>query len=92
MEKKNKKKELLSEFYQTDLGKKQKPRFKRLMLFSILLIIFSILLVIDGIIIHAGTFQYIASFILLVFGIMFLIGRHRIINNNLIDFIKKRKK
>ena len=83
---------LIKEFSQTEFGKKQMPRLKRIIIYGILLLLFSIILLIEAIIKHKDIFQYVAAAILFVFGLIFIIGERRILNNNLIDYIKNKTK
>ena len=85
-------KNLIKEFSQTDYGEIQMPRLKRIIIYGILLILCSIILLIESIVKHKGVFEYVAAAILFVFGLMFIIGERRILNNNLLTYIKERDK
>ena len=90
--KKDNKKKWLNEFKKTNFGKVQIQRYKRLLIYSILLFICSILLLLDGIFFSKDAFTYVASFILFVFASVFLIGRYSIMDKNLNDYLKNKKK
>lgn len=86
------KKKAREDFYKTDFGKEQKPRFDRLLMVSILLFLFSIYLLIDAIIKKDSIFAYIATFILFIFSAVFFIGRHKVIVKNVNSYLIKKKK
>lgn len=80
------------DFYKTDFGKEQKPRFNRLIIVSILLFLFSIYLLIDAIIKKDSIFAYTAAILLFIFSAVFFIGRHKVIVKNVNSYLIKKKK
>lgn len=79
-------------FYKTDLGKIQKPRFDRLLIISILLLIYSLYLIIEAIISNGSIFSYTASIIILTTSLVFYIGRKKILDKNMNDYLNKKNK
>lgn len=79
-------------FYKTDFGKIQKPRFNRLLITSILLLIYGLYLLIEAVITKASIFSYTAAILILVISGVFFVGRSQIINKNVNNYLIKNKK
>lgn len=78
-------------YYNTPIGKTNKNRFNRLLLCGILAIIYSFILIIDTIIEEKSFWNYILAAVMLIFGLIFLIGRYKIIVRNVNNFLIKHK-
>ncbi len=78
-------------YYKTESGKINKGRFSRLLLCGILSIIYALFLIVDGIIKKSSFWVYIFAAFIIVFGIVFLVGRHKILIRNMNSFLKKNK-
>lgn len=89
---KEEKKDAKLKFYQTELGIELKSKFKRILIYSIILILFGIYLIIEAYIKKDSIAQYIYGSIVTLFGIAFLISRSYIIMKKVNDFITKPKR
>lgn len=72
--KKEKRKEITNEFYNTDFGKSIKERLTRLNIIGILAILFSIYLIISG----SSKWEIVYGIILTIAGIIFIIGSYKV--------------
>ena len=79
---KNTKKEVKTEFFQTDFGKDLKKRLNRLVIYSILLTLCAIYYIIDGIINEFNVSNILIIIVTLLFAILFLYGRYYVIVKN----------
>lgn len=84
-------KDAKEKFYETDFGKTLKPRFTRLLIVSILLFIYSIVLFLEAIIKNSSIWGYISSIIILIFAIVFFIGRQKVISQKVNNYLIKKK-
>lgn len=75
---KEEKKKAKVEFYQTTQGIELKARFKRIMIYSIILLIFGLYLLIEAIIKDNSYAQYIYASVLIIFSIGFMISKYYI--------------
>lgn len=89
---KSEKKAAKKAFYETNMGKELKSRFKRIMVYSIILIIFGIWLLIEAYMKKDSVAQYIYSIILIISGIIFIIARYLILRKKVNDYITKTPK
>lgn len=89
---KDEKKAAKKAFYETSMGKELKFRFKRIMVYSIILIIFGIWLLIEAYMKKDSVAQYIYSIILIISGIIFIIARYFILRKKVNDYITKTQK
>lgn len=89
---KEEKKKARNDFYKTEYGKNLKLRFKRINIYSIILILFGTYLLIEAIINKNSYAEYIYSTILIIFGIAFLISKFHIEMIKVNEFITKPKK
>ena len=87
---KEEKSDALEKFYQTELGINLKQRFKRILIYSIVLITFGIFLIINTYIKKDSNINYIYASLLIIFGIFFLIARRYVIMIKVNDFITKK--
>lgn len=88
---KEEKKQIRVEFYKTDFGKINKPRMTRLLIISLLLLIYSIYLFLDTLLNDGNIWGYVSMILILVFSIVFFIGRQKIFYRDLNNYLKKRK-
>lgn len=88
---KEEKKKVNSKFYETEQGKILKQRFKRILIYSIILILFGIYLLIDNYLDKGSIKEYIYAGLLIVFGIIFLIAKNHISMIKINEFITKPK-
>lgn len=86
------KKEARTNFFQTDFGKNLKKRLDRLIIYSILLIAFTIYIIIDNILKDNSIINYVTAGFLLIFALIFLIGRYYVIVKNVNSFMIKNTK
>lgn len=89
---KEEKKKTKSEFYETEYGKSLKQKFKRILIYSIILILFGIYLLIEACIKKNSYAEYIYSSIIIIFGIFFIISKFRIEMIKVNDYLTKQKK
>ncbi|MEG0977548.1 MAG: hypothetical protein RSF02_03240 [Bacilli bacterium] len=82
----------IKEYNETENGKKEKPRLTRLLIIGILCPCYSVFLFIDTIMTKHNFWAYALSVIMLIFGIVFLIGRHKILVRNVNSYVIKNKK
>lgn len=90
--KKNERKEILNKYYQTDIGMINKKRYLRLLIYGILCLAYGIFLITEQIIKQDSIWYYILGIIVLICGLIFLMGRHKLIIKNINDFARKNKK
>lgn len=89
---KEEKKKAKVEFYQTNQGIELKTRFKRIMIYSIILLVFGLYLLIEAIIKDNSYAQYIYASILIIFSIAFLISKYYVEMIKVNDYLTKPKK
>lgn len=89
---KEEKKKAKSDFYETEYGKSLKQRFKRILIYSTILILFGIYLLIEACIKKDSYAEYIYSSIIIIFGIFFMISKFRIEMIKVNDYLTKSKK
>lgn len=89
---KEEKKKAKVEFYQTTQGIELKARFKRIIIYSIILLIFGLYLLIEAIIKDNSYAQYIYASILIIFSIGFIILKYYIEMIKVNDYLTKPKK
>lgn len=89
---KEEKKQVKDEFYNTNQGMELKVRFKRILIYSILLLLFGLYLLIDAYINKDSYAQYVYGAIMLMFGVGFLISRSYVMMKKVNDYITKPKK
>lgn len=78
-------------YYQTKVGAANKTRFIRLLICGLLCIIYSIVLVVDTIIEQKTYWYYILAGTMFIFGLVFLIGRAKLIVRNVNNYLLKNK-
>ncbi len=88
---KQERKEILNKYYQTDMGKINKNRFLRLLIYGILCITYSLVLIIEQLIKNSSLWNYIMALVMLIFGLVFLIGRHKLIIRSINYYLVKNK-
>jgi len=86
--KKDKKKELKNNFYNTEFGKSIKNRLDRLFLIGIIGILFSVYLFINP----SNKWDIVTGVILVVASIIFLVGSFKVRIRKLNDYLVKQKK
>lgn len=89
---KEEKKKAKVEFYQTTQGIELKTRFKRIIIYSIILLIFGLYLLIEAIIKDNSYAQYIYASILIIFSIGFIISKFYVEMIKVNDYLTKPKK
>ena len=89
--KKEEKFKVKDKFIKTEYGAKQYGRFKRILIYGIILFIFAIYLLIDAIVTKANAFAYVASGISFVFSIFFIIERNIVMNKVMNNYLNKKK-
>ena len=89
---KEEKKEAKLQFYQTEQGMELKSRFRRILIYSIILVLFGIYLIVEAYVKKDSIAQYIYGSIVTFFGIAFLISRAYVMMKKVNDFITKPKK
>lgn len=89
---KEEKKKAKVEFYQTTQGIELKTRFKRIIIYSIILLIFGLYLLIEAIIKDNSYAQYIYASILIIFSIGFIISKFYAEMIKVNDYLTKPKK
>lgn len=77
--KKEEKKQVKNEFYNTQDGIEVKKRLTRLLIYGILLILFAIWLIIEAYLKKDSIAEYIYGGILIIFAFVFLIARHQVL-------------
>ena len=80
-------KESKSKFYETEQGKLLKQRFKRILIYSIILILFGIYMLIEAYTKKNSYAQYVYGTILIIFGIGFLISRSYVLMRKVNEYI-----
>lgn len=88
---KEEKKKIKTEFYKTAQGNDLKVRFKRIMIYSIILIIFGLYLLIEAIIKDNSYAQYVYASILILFGIGFISSKYYVEMRKINDFLTLKK-
>ena len=83
------KKEARTNFFFFFFGKNLKKRLDRLIIYSILLIAFTIYIIIDNILKDNSIINYVTAGFLLIFALVFLIGRYYVIVKNVNSFMIK---
>lgn len=89
---KEEKQEAKLAFYQTEQGLQLKKRFKRIIIYSILLILIAVYTIVDAYINKSSSAYYVYSAMLIVFGISFIILRSYVQMRKVNDFITRKKK
>ena len=89
---KEEKKEAAKKYYNTEQGKENKSRFTRLLIIGILCIIWGIVIIIDNLIQDGSIWEYVSAILVIIFGFVFLIGRIKIKNRNINNYLTKKKK
>ena len=89
---KEEKKKAISRYYKTDLGKENAMRFKRLLIVGLLCLAWGIYLFIDAIIKGGNYWSYSLATCMVIFGLIFLIGRVKIRSKQVNDFLTKKRK
>ncbi|MEG0909582.1 MAG: hypothetical protein RSH78_04380 [Bacilli bacterium] len=82
----------IKEYNETEYGKNEKPRLNRLLVISILCFCYSVFLFLDTFFTKHNFWAYTLTVIVLIFGIVFLIGRHKILVRNVNNYVIKNKK
>lgn len=89
------KKAAKKEFWQTERGKDLKIRTNRLLIYSVLLLGFGIWILVDAIIKNDSIAKYIYSAIIIIFALVFIIGRYIVtlkqVNNYIVKNPKKKR-
>ena len=85
------KKATLNKYYQTDMGKINKKRFLRLLIYGILCITYSLVLIIEQLMKNSSLWNYIMALVMFIFGLVFLIGRHKLIIRSINYYLVKNK-
>ena len=91
LEKKEKKK-AIENYYKTDVGKANKSRFLRLLIIGIACFLYSTYLIVDAIVNDGNIWYYIMAGFVIAFGLVFLIGRHKIMVKSVNNYLIKNKK
>lgn len=78
-------------FYKTEMGQSLKKRYKRILIYAILIIMFGIFLLIEAFFKKDSVAQYIYSTILIITGLSFIILRAYIKMKQINDFITNKK-
>ena len=89
---KSEKKKAIENYYKTEVGKSNKSRFLRLLIVGITCFIYSAYLIIDAILNDGNIWYYIMAGFAIVFGLVFLIGRHKVIVKSVNNYLIKNKK
>lgn len=84
---KEEKKEAKTKFYETEQGKLLKQRFKRILIYSIILILFGIYMLVEAYTKKNSYAQYVYGTILIIFGIGFLISRSYVLMRKVNEYI-----
>lgn len=88
---KEEKKEAKTKFYETEQGKLLKQRFKRILIYSIILILFGIYMLIEAYTKKNSYAQYAYGTILIIFGIGFLISKSYVMMRKVNKYITSPK-
>ena len=88
---KEEKKEAKTKLYETEQGKILKQRFKRIFIYSIILILFGIYMLVEAYTKKNSYAQYIYGIVLIIFGIVFLISRSYVMMRKVNDYITSPK-
>lgn len=89
---KKEKKEARQKFFSTEFGKELKKRLDRLVIYSVLLFGFTIYIIIDNFLKDNSIINYITASFLIIFILIFLIGRHYVIVKNVNNYMVKKNK
>ena len=89
---KKERKDARLKYYETELGKVNKGRFTRLLWFGILSFIYSGVLILDTIINKHSPWNYSLAGVMFIFGLIFIIGRKKIIIRNVNEYLIKKSK
>ena len=82
---------LIQKYYATDNGKIAKNRFLRLLIFGWACIIYGFIVIITTLINDDSFWNYLMAFFVLLFGLVFLMGRKKILIRNLNNYLQKNK-
>lgn len=88
---KEERKNLRQKYYATSNGKIAKNRFLRLLIFGWACIIYGVIVMLLTLINEDSFWNYIMAFLVLLFGLIFLIGRKKILIRDLNNYLRKNK-
>ncbi len=88
---KEEQKKVLTKYYATKTGKENKARFLRLLIFGYLCLLYAVVVIGDTIINHHSNWNYVLAGIMVIFGLFFLLARHKVLITKVNEYVVKHK-